>query len=61
MAREFVSWRDKCHATIRPTYQTLLRGRPNLGNETWNAAANVIRAAQTPAAAAARLQAGLAS
>ncbi len=61
LAQEFVSWREKCHSTIRSTYQILSRGTPNLENETWNASANVIRGSETPEAAAARLQDGLAS
>ena len=61
LAQEFVSWREKCHSTIRSTYQILSRGTPNLENETWNASANVIRGTETPEAAAARLQDGLAS
>ena len=61
LAKEFVSWRDKCESTIRSTYQILSRGTPNLENETWNASANVIKGTEAPDAAAARLQAGLAS
>ncbi len=61
LAQEFVSWRDKCHSTIRSTYQILSRGTPNLENETWNASVNVIKGTETPEAAAARLQEGLAS
>lgn len=61
VAREFVSWREKCKPTIRSTYQILSRGTPNLENETWNASANVIRGTETPDAAAQRLQEGLAS
>ena len=61
LAQEFVSWRGKCQSTIRSTYQILSRGTPNLENETWNASANVIKGTETPAAAAERLQAGLAS
>jgi raffinose/stachyose/melibiose transport system substrate-binding protein len=60
VAQEFVSWRGKCKATIRSTYQILSRGTPNLENETWNAAANVVKGTETPEAAAARLQKGLA-
>jgi len=59
LAQEFVSWRDKCKSTIRSTYQILSRGTPNLENETWNASAQVIKGAETPADAGARLQAGL--
>ncbi|MBA3325678.1 MAG: carbohydrate ABC transporter substrate-binding protein [Rhodobacteraceae bacterium] len=61
LAQEFVSWREDCESTIRSTYQILSRGTPNLENETWNASANVIRGTETPEAAAARLQEGLAS
>ena len=61
LAKEFVSWRDKCESTIRSTYQILSRGTPNLENETWNASANVIKGTEAPEAAAERLQAGLAS
>ncbi len=61
LAQEFVSWRDKCHSTIRSTYQILSRGTPNLENETWNASANVIKGTETPEDAAKRLQEGLAS
>ncbi len=61
LAQEFVSWRETCHSTIRSTYQILSRGTPNLENETWNASAQVIRGAETPEDAAARLQEGLAS
>jgi raffinose/stachyose/melibiose transport system substrate-binding protein len=61
LSQEFVSWRETCASTIRSTYQILSRGTPNLENETWNASANVIRGTETPEAAAARLQEGLAS
>ena len=61
LAKEFVSWREKCQPTIRSTYQILSRGTPNLENETWNASANVIKGTETPEAAAKRLQDGLAS
>lgn len=61
LAKEFVSWREKCEPTIRSTYQILSRGAPNLENETWNASANVIRGSETPEDAAKRLQEGLAS
>lgn len=59
LAQEFVSWRGKCQSTIRSTYQILSRGTPNLENETWGAAANVINGSETPEAAAKRLQDGL--
>jgi raffinose/stachyose/melibiose transport system substrate-binding protein len=61
LAQEFVSWRGDCESTIRSTYQILSRGTPNLENETWNASAQVIKGAESPADAGARLQAGLAS
>ncbi len=61
LAQEFVSWRSECNSTIRSTYQILSRGTPNLENDTWNASAQVIRGAESPADAGARLQEGLAS
>jgi raffinose/stachyose/melibiose transport system substrate-binding protein len=61
LAQEFVSWRGECASTIRSTYQILSRGTPNLENETWNASAQVIKGAETPEAAGARLEAGLES
>ena len=59
LAQEFVSWRGECESTIRSTYQILSRGTPNLENETWNASAQVIKGAESPEDAAARLQGGL--
>jgi raffinose/stachyose/melibiose transport system substrate-binding protein len=61
LAQEFLSWRGKCESTIRSTYQILSRGTPNLENETWNASVAVIKGDETPEAAGARLQAGLAA
>jgi raffinose/stachyose/melibiose transport system substrate-binding protein len=61
MAQEFVSWRGECSSTIRLAYQILSRGTPNLENDTWNASAQVIKGAESPEDAGARLQAGLAS
>ena len=61
LAQEFISWRDECESTIRSTYQILSRGTPNLENETWNASVQVIKGDETPEAAGARLQEGLAS
>jgi raffinose/stachyose/melibiose transport system substrate-binding protein len=61
LAQEFVVWREKCHSTIRSTYQILSRGTPDLETETWGASANVIRGTETPEAAAQRLQDNLAS
>ncbi len=61
LAQEFVSWRGKCESTIRPTYQILSRGEPNLETEMWNASVAVIKGAETPEAAAARMQEGLSS
>ena len=59
LAQEFLSWRDECKSTIRSTYAILSRGTPNLENDTWNASVQVIKGAETPEAAGARLQAGL--
>ena len=61
LAQEFVSWRDKCQSSIRSTYQILSRGTPNLETDTWNASVNAIKGTETPEAAGARLQAGLAT
>jgi len=61
LAQEFISWRGKCESTIRSTYQILSRGEPNLENETWNASVAVIKGAESPEDAGARLQEGLAS
>lgn len=59
LAQEFASWRNECEKTIRSTYAILSRGTPNLENETWNASVQVIKGAETPEAAAERLQKGL--
>jgi raffinose/stachyose/melibiose transport system substrate-binding protein len=59
LAKEFLSWRKSCEPTMRSTYQILSRGTPNLENETWVAAANVINGTETPQAAAKKLQDGL--
>ncbi len=61
LAQEFASWRGECEKSIRSTYAILSRGTPNLENETWNASVQVIKGAETPEAAGARLQAGLES
>jgi raffinose/stachyose/melibiose transport system substrate-binding protein len=61
LAQEFISWRGKCNSSIRSTYQILSRGTPNLENETWNASVAAIKGTETPEAAGARLQGGLAS
>lgn len=59
LAKEFVSWRQKCKSTIRSTYQILSRGTPNLENETWVESANVINGTDTPQVAGDKLQKGL--
>jgi raffinose/stachyose/melibiose transport system substrate-binding protein len=59
LARQFVGWRSQCASTIRPTYQMLSRGTPNLELEFWRAGAAVIEGTLTPEAAAQRLQAVL--
>ncbi len=61
LAQEIISWRGECESSIRSTYQVLSRGTPNLENDTWNASVAVIKGAETPEDAGARLQAGLAS
>lgn len=59
LAQEFASWREECESTIRSTYAILSRGTPNLENETWNASVQVIKGAESPEDAGARLQSGL--
>ncbi|MBN9078076.1 MAG: sugar ABC transporter substrate-binding protein [Rhizobiales bacterium 65-79] len=59
LAKEFLSWRESCKPTMRVTYQILSRGTPNLENEAWGAAANVINGTETPEQAAKKLQDGL--
>ena len=59
LAKEFASWRETCQSTMRSTYQFLSRGTPNLENETWVAAANVMNGTETPEQAAQKLQKGL--
>jgi raffinose/stachyose/melibiose transport system substrate-binding protein len=59
LAREFASWRGKCKSTIRPTYQILSRGTPNLENAFWVEGSNVVNGTDTPAVAASKLQKGL--
>lgn len=61
LANEFISWRKDCSSTIRSAAQILTRGTPNLWSGMWNVSANVINGTQTPADAAAELQAGLES
>jgi raffinose/stachyose/melibiose transport system substrate-binding protein len=59
LAREFVSWRSQCASTIRPTYQYLSRGTPNLENQFWVEGSNVINGTDTPEQAVQKLQTGL--
>ncbi|MCV0424390.1 MAG: ABC transporter substrate-binding protein [Roseibium sp.] len=61
LAKEFVSWRDKCESTIRSTYHILSRGTPNLENETWGASVAAIKGTSSPDELGAELQKGLAS
>lgn len=61
LANEFVSWRKSCDSTIRSAAQILSRGTPNLWSQMWGVAANVVNGTQSPADAAAEMQAGLAA
>ena len=61
LAKEFVSWRDKCESTIRSTYHILSRGTPNLENETWGASVAAIKGTSSPEDLGSELQKGLAS
>lgn len=59
VAREFMSWRKDCGATIRLPYHILSRGQPNLWNEMWVLSANVLNDKETPENAMAQMQKGL--
>jgi raffinose/stachyose/melibiose transport system substrate-binding protein len=59
LAQTFVSWRGKCHSTIRNSYQILSRGEPNLENQLWNVSAQVLNGTMTPKDAATTVQKGL--
>jgi raffinose/stachyose/melibiose transport system substrate-binding protein len=59
LAQEFVSWRQNCKTTIRPSAQIVGRGTPNLDLEMWRVSANVINGSETPEQAAAETQKGL--
>ncbi|HWJ88065.1 MAG TPA: ABC transporter substrate-binding protein [Pelagibacterium sp.] len=59
LANEFVSWRQNCESSIRPTYQILSRGTPNLENDNWLHAANVLAGTETAEEAAKAIQDGL--
>lgn len=60
VANEFISWREKCHSTIRNSYQILSRGTPNLENELWNVSSQVLNGKMTPEAAGKQAEDGLA-
>ncbi|MGE7370283.1 ABC transporter substrate-binding protein [Neorhizobium sp. NPDC001467] len=59
LAQEFVSWRQNCKPTIRPSAAIVGRGKPNLDLEMWRVSANVINGTQTPDQAAEETQKGL--
>ncbi|MGI2033050.1 ABC transporter substrate-binding protein [Rhizobium panacihumi] len=59
LAQEFVSWRQNCKPTIRPSAAIVGRGKPNLDLEMWRVSANVINGTQTPEQAAEETQKGL--
>jgi len=59
LAQEFLDWRGECESTIRNSYQILSRGEPNLENELWRVAAQVINGDITPEEATQQLQEGL--
>lgn len=61
LAQQFLSWRKTCKSSIRPTYQFLSRGTPNLENEFWVEGSNVINGTDLPDQAAKKLQDGLTS
>jgi len=59
LAQEFVSWRQQCQPTIRPSAAIVGRGDPNLDLEMWRESANVINGTDTPEKAAEITQKGL--
>ncbi|MFN7103682.1 MAG: ABC transporter substrate-binding protein [Pseudorhizobium sp.] len=59
LAQEFVSWRENCETTIRPSAAIVGRGEPNLDLEMWRVSANVINGTMTPEQAAEETQKGL--
>ncbi|HEX2146993.1 MAG TPA: ABC transporter substrate-binding protein, partial [Pseudorhizobium sp.] len=59
LAQEFVSWRENCETTIRPSAAIVGRGDPNLDLEMWRVSANVINGTMTPEQAGEETQKGL--
>ena len=59
LAQEFVSWRQNCQSTIRPSAAIVGRGEPNLDLEMWRVSANVINGIETPQQAGEETQKGL--
>ena len=59
LAQEFVSWRQNCETTIRPSAAIVGRGDPNLDLEMWRVSANVINGTMTPEQAGEETQKGL--
>lgn len=59
LAQEFVSWRQNCKSTIRPSAAIVGRGKPNLDLEMWRVSANVINGTETADQAGAETQKGL--
>jgi raffinose/stachyose/melibiose transport system substrate-binding protein len=59
VAQAAVDLRKTCKSTIRNSYQILSRGKPNLEDDLWAESAAVVNGSMTPAAAAAKVQAGL--
>ena len=59
LAQEFVSWRENCETTIRPSAAIVGRGDPNLDLEMWKVSANVINGTMTPEQAGEETQKGL--
>lgn len=61
IAREMLSWRDKCDSTIRNTTHILSRGKPSFDQEVWDKSIQVMTGKMTPAQATSQLQKGLES
>jgi raffinose/stachyose/melibiose transport system substrate-binding protein len=59
LATQFLSWRNDCKSTIRLPLQFLNRGTPDLLDQMYDAASQVVNGTLTPQQAAAKLQSGL--
>jgi raffinose/stachyose/melibiose transport system substrate-binding protein len=59
LASQFVSWRNDCKSTIRLPLQFLNRGTPDLLDQIYDGASQVVNGTETPQQAATKFQQGL--